>query len=308
MTFNYNGKFTTAQNKLYEKGNRAIFALLRKSRQLHLPIDVQLHLFDALVESVLLYGCEVWAHEAINVVEKLHFRFCKYILSVNMSTCTNMVLGELGVTPLLLDAQCRMVMVWVNLSKPCNTSKLSTLLFGVLFKLYNASIITSPWIRAIKEIVKGCGFPGIWESRVISCSLECFKLKVKQNLKDQFFQKWSSQVDQSSKCLNYIIFKSFLKLEQYLTILPYCQRVWMTRFRCRNHKLPIGAGCRHGVLRENRICTHCNIEVGDEFHYMYLFKCSHFNDTQKRLLNCFYSRAPSSLKFELLMNVQNEVE
>ena len=60
LTFNFNGKFTTAQNKLYEKVNRAMFALLRKSRQWHLPIDVQLHLFDALVEPVLLYGCEVW--------------------------------------------------------------------------------------------------------------------------------------------------------------------------------------------------------------------------------------------------------
>ena len=48
------------------------------------------------------------------------------------------------------------------------------------------------------------------------------------------------------------------------------------------------------------------MEVGDEFHY--LFKGSHFNDIWKRLLNCFYSRAPNSLKFELLMNVQNEVE
>ena len=34
-----------------------MFALLRKSRQLQLLIDVQLHLFDALVKPVLLYGC-----------------------------------------------------------------------------------------------------------------------------------------------------------------------------------------------------------------------------------------------------------
>ena len=68
LPFNYNGKFTTAKNKLYEKGKRAMFALLRKSRQLQLPIDVQLNLFDALVKPVLLYGCEVWAHEAIDVV------------------------------------------------------------------------------------------------------------------------------------------------------------------------------------------------------------------------------------------------
>ena len=106
-----------------------MFALLCKSRQLQLPIDIQLHLFDDLSKPVLLYGCEVWAHEAIDVVEKLYFRFCKYILSVNKSTCTNVVLGELGVTPLLFDAQCRMVMAMANLSKPCNMPKLSTLLF-----------------------------------------------------------------------------------------------------------------------------------------------------------------------------------
>ena len=52
LTFNYNSKFTTAKNKLYEKGNREMFALLRKSRQLQLPIDVQLHLVDASVKQV----------------------------------------------------------------------------------------------------------------------------------------------------------------------------------------------------------------------------------------------------------------
>ena len=60
LTFNYNGKFTTAKNKLYEIENRAIFVLLRKSRQVQLAIDVQLHLFDALVKPVCICGCEVW--------------------------------------------------------------------------------------------------------------------------------------------------------------------------------------------------------------------------------------------------------
>ena len=35
----------------------------------------------------LLYGCKIWAHEAINVVEKMYLRLCKYILWVDMSTC-----------------------------------------------------------------------------------------------------------------------------------------------------------------------------------------------------------------------------
>ena len=110
LNFNFNGKFTVAKKELYEKGNRAMFSLLRKSRQLQLPIAIQLPLFDVLVKPVLLYGCEVWAHEGTDILEKLHLRFCKYVLGVNKSTCTNMVYGELGATPLSLITQSRMVM------------------------------------------------------------------------------------------------------------------------------------------------------------------------------------------------------
>ena len=60
---------------------------------------------------VLLYGCEVWTPEGAEVIEKLHLRFCKHILSHNKSTCSNMVYGELGTTPLLLHAQSRMIML-----------------------------------------------------------------------------------------------------------------------------------------------------------------------------------------------------
>ena len=75
--FNYNGKFTVAKNDLCCKGSRAMFSLLRKCKQLQLPIDIQLQLLDVLVKPVVLYGCEVWAHEGTEVVEKLHLRFCK---------------------------------------------------------------------------------------------------------------------------------------------------------------------------------------------------------------------------------------
>ena len=110
-----------------------------------------------------------------------------------------MDLGESGVTPRFLDTQYRMIF-WANLSKPCNTQKLSTVLFRLFFKLCNANIFKSPWIKAINminDIVEGCGFPGIWVRQVIPCSIECFKLQIKQNLKDQFIHKWSSQVNQN---------------------------------------------------------------------------------------------------------------
>ena len=64
LFFNYNGKFNVAKHELYDRANRAMFALLRKVKNFFLPIDIQLQLFDVLVAPVLLYGCEVWGHES----------------------------------------------------------------------------------------------------------------------------------------------------------------------------------------------------------------------------------------------------
>ena len=56
-----------------------MFSILKRSRQPYLSIDLQLHLFNAVLP---LYGCDVWAPEDCVILEKLQLRFCKYILSV----------------------------------------------------------------------------------------------------------------------------------------------------------------------------------------------------------------------------------
>ena len=40
LFFNYNGKFNVAKQDLYDRANRAMFALLRKVKKLFLPIDI----------------------------------------------------------------------------------------------------------------------------------------------------------------------------------------------------------------------------------------------------------------------------
>ena len=52
-----------------------------------------------------------------------------------------------------------------------------------------------------------------------------------------------SEINISSKCINYRMFKTSLHLEDYLLKLSYHQRYTMAKFRCRNHNLPIESGC-----------------------------------------------------------------
>ena len=60
-----NGGFVNNIKELKKQGNRAIFGLIKKAREGHLPIDIQFDLFDKQILPKLLYGCEIWGYEKL---------------------------------------------------------------------------------------------------------------------------------------------------------------------------------------------------------------------------------------------------
>ena len=72
----------------------------KKGRRLNLPTDVMLKLFDMCVEPILLYGCEVWEYEHIDILEKVHTKFCKFIFGLSTFPHNMPIYGELGRYPL----------------------------------------------------------------------------------------------------------------------------------------------------------------------------------------------------------------
>ncbi len=65
-----------------------------------LDIKTKLSLFDYMIVPILTYGCEVWGVYNYKDVDKLHKKFCKYVLGVKKQTYTYAVYGELGRVPL----------------------------------------------------------------------------------------------------------------------------------------------------------------------------------------------------------------
>jgi hypothetical protein len=94
--FNIQVVLKLQKNKLVEQSQKALYAVYYKIRNLQLPIDLQLKIFDSLVAPILLYESEILGIGKNDNIEKVHLQFLKRILNVRATTPNCLVYGELG--------------------------------------------------------------------------------------------------------------------------------------------------------------------------------------------------------------------
>jgi hypothetical protein len=120
IVFNSSGSFTMARKEILNKGIKALLKF-RKTFSLDTPgVNTLLHVFNHTVKPVLLYGSEIWGYfshkkfiknrdlfvkNEINKIsaEKVHTKFCKFVLGVRTKSANSACRGELGSYPLLFD-------------------------------------------------------------------------------------------------------------------------------------------------------------------------------------------------------------
>jgi hypothetical protein len=69
-----------SQRTHFEQAHKALFAVYRKIRNISIPVDLQLKLFNSLVSPILLYASEVWGFENKESIEKVHLKGCSKII------------------------------------------------------------------------------------------------------------------------------------------------------------------------------------------------------------------------------------
>jgi hypothetical protein len=179
-----------------------------------------------------------------------------------------MVYGELGIFPLEIKVTMRIVSYW---NKLLQNENLSSSLYRLLLSLKHNGAQTFKWLTHVESTFNDSGLVYIFHSQD-SSDYTRIKLLLNQILKDQFIQRWTSEMINSSRGQFYSNFKTEVSFENYLTRLSENNRRWITKLRTCNLKLPIEMGRWKNIPRENRTCHLCNEEIGNEF--LYLFICS----------------------------------
>jgi hypothetical protein len=303
IMFSRTGSFHKAKICLCEKATKSMYSVIKKTRQLQLPLTLQLEMFDKLVSPVLLYGSEVWGYEKVDVIERVHLKFLKFILKVRSSTPTYMIMGELGRFPMIIYIKTRIINYWANIV--CGKeNKLCHILYRYLHTCFLNNVYVNPWLLCVKSILDECGLSNIWHIQSFP-NPKWLKLVVNNRLKDQYIQNWSSITFSSSSSISFRIFKTEFKFEKYLSILSPKQRQVLVKLRLSNNRLPIITGQWTNVPRQERTCNLCkNNLIADEFHYLFVCKC--FKEIRIKCLPLKYQNRPNCYKFSELMQSTNK--
>lgn len=296
------GSFLKAKKHIAEQANAALFSLLRKIRNLFLPLDMQIDLFNKTIKPILLYGCELWGFGDIDILERVQLKFFKHILHLKKSTPSYMIYGETGTYPLIVDIQSRIISYWAKLNCYRRNNTAYTI-YVIMHSLNEQRKLKTKWLDNIRNIICTNGYQNVWESQH-NFNVKWFINSFKQKLKDEYLQNWNSLVQKSSSGLNYRIFKDTFEMNPFFRYLPVNKCRLLTSFRTRNHRLPIEVGRWTSTPINERLCRLCSKCVGDELHYV--LECENLKSLRKEYIKAYYWRNPNTLKFNSLMNSRNK--
>ena len=229
-----------------------MFSMLVKARRLCLPIDIQCDLFDKMIVPIILYGSEVWGFHTTEMLEVFYRKFIKNVLKLNKSTPSGMVYGEVGKLCLQTKMDKYIISFWLRLIVKENTTLVQNA-YALSYQLFMHGNYQSLWLTKVKTVLDHCGMSYIWENQHL---IDTVKVKaiVHRRIDDIEVQKWHTSISTSSMCSMYNNFKTELQFEKYLLLSDCKSRIQISKFRCRNTKLPIKT---HVYLESSNICHLC---------------------------------------------------
>ena len=302
------GSFTKCFKELKNSGNRALFQLrtyFAKNPEI-LP-SVQLKLFNSMVLPILFYGSEVWGLCQADPIETFYLSFLKTVLRVKTSTTNIYVYGELGVFPLYVVRQVRVLKYWAKIvNGHFKEDSLVYKVYQALLELSRAQPAAVTWVTMVKDLLIKCGLDDYWNQQKVECN-GCFERIVELKVYGGYKRKWREDVVASTDGRIYRYIKNDFRFEKYLEISDSRLRHAISKIRLSSHLFYIERGrwSRPQIDRVNRVCDVCGV-LEDEKHC--LLECPKYVNERRGRVPGWLSEDPTWENFVTFFKCENELE
>ena len=141
----------------------------------------------------------------MDILERVQLKFYKYIFNLKTSATSAMIYGELGILPLRIDIQCRIISFWAKINEDVeeNERKLSPLIYKLVYNLQNTNNFKSKWIGdSLKNLICSLGFGGIWYSQRFTNKTWFVKVSKVAKIRNRYNQVPHLTQDTNGKVFN----------------------------------------------------------------------------------------------------------
>ena len=87
VIFSRNRHFHQTKKHNVEPPRKAMHVLFKRIRNLDIPVDLQLYLFDHVILPIASYGREIWGFENSQIIENLHRQIINLRKSTHIYIC-----------------------------------------------------------------------------------------------------------------------------------------------------------------------------------------------------------------------------
>lgn len=304
ITLYKNGNWFRTQKSIAQHASYAMYNLFTVFNNIELSVLQKCKLFDSLVGSILNFGAEIWGSHEGSECELIHTKFLRRILGVKKNTNLTALYGETGRIPLVVFRKVLMIKYWIKILGQSNSSLVKKMYINLKADVdSNINYKGKNWAYQIKCILQQHGFEYVW---VQQSEIDIPYKTIKQRIFDMYFQKWYSDINNSSRLVSYCIYKHNFNFEKYLeSITENKYKVALARFRTSSHELRIETGRYDDTPRNQRLCKSCNMQkIEDEYHF--LLVCPNYRDLRKKYFKSYFCHWPSLYKFDNLMSATSK--
>ena len=276
--FQSNKKYNRHIDQTITKSYRIMYALLNKVKDSNYSIELIINLFDSLVKSVMLYGCEVWADNEdvnINKLITIEAKFYKLLFGLPLTSSNKFIYGELGILPLNVIIHKRAIAYWLKICHG-SVNKYTSLIFNFL-------INNSSSMLKIKKTLSKLGLGYLWDmqNELYRYDLLSMKNMIFQRIYDIYKQDFNSSINDHRYLNIYSKIKTDYEIEPYLKY-PIALNQYKVRLfvALRAEVFGMERWYEKNYVYKCKLCGDCVKKVSRHF----ICCCSQFDCIRKSLL------------------------